>query len=74
MVCIFLESIYPVSSRGWGVRVERRFCDHCLMRTEHEVIKEPEMPTRKAKVKYRCKVCGRERWLTPLRPSSEISY
>ena len=56
------------------MRVERRYCDRCLIITEHEVVKEPEMPTRKAKAKYRCKVCGRERWLTPLRPSSEISY
>ena len=53
---------------------ERRFCERCIIRTDHDIIDEPIMITRKSKLKYKCRACGKEKWMMPLRPSSEISY
>ena len=42
--------------------------------SRRDVEMEREFLFRNSKLKYKCLTCGKEKWMMPLRPSSEISY
>jgi len=53
---------------------EYRWCEKCMMRTEHEIVVETRNYNPRGRGMYRCKRCGRVKSMRHLRPSSEIGY
>jgi len=53
---------------------EYRWCEKCMMRTEHEIVVETRNYNPRGRGMYRCKKCGRVKSMRHLRPSSEIGY
>lgn len=55
--------------------VERRFCDRCMARTDHDMLEDPDaIYTYKRRRQYRCKECGKTSFKRGLRPSAESMY
>jgi len=53
---------------------EYRYCEKCMMRTEHEVVVDGRDYNPRGRGLYKCKKCGRVKSMRHLRPSSEIGY
>jgi len=53
---------------------EYRWCEKCMMRTEHEIVVETRNYNPRGRGMYKCKRCGRVKSMRHLRPSSEIGY
>lgn len=53
---------------------EYRYCERCMMRTEHELVVDTRRYNPRGRGNYRCKKCGRVKSMRHLRPSSEIGY
>ena len=53
---------------------EFRYCERCMMRTEHEAIADTRDYNPRGRGLYKCKRCGRVRSMRHLCPSSEIGY
>ena len=54
---------------------ELRFCDRCMLKTQHEIIEDPEaIYTYKRRRLYKCKECGHKSYRRGLRPSAESVY
>lgn len=53
---------------------EYRWCEKCMMRTEHEPVGDAREYNPRGRGLYRCKRCGRVKSMRHLRPSSEIGY
>lgn len=54
---------------------ERRFCDRCMAKTQHEAVEDPEaIYTYKRRRLYKCKECGHASYRRGLRPSAESVY
>ena len=53
---------------------EYRWCEKCMMRTEHELVVDTRNYNPRGRGMYRCKRCGRVKSMRHLRPSSEIGY
>ncbi len=53
---------------------EYRYCEKCMMRTEHEAVVDGRDYNPRGRGVYRCKKCGRVKSMRHLRPSSEIGY
>jgi hypothetical protein len=51
-----------------------RWCEKCMMRTEHEAVVDTRDYNPRGRGMYRCKRCGRVKSMRHLRPSSEIGY
>ncbi len=54
--------------------VEYRWCEKCMMRTEHELVGDSRNYNPRGRGPYKCKRCGRVKSMRHLRPSSEIGY
>ncbi len=54
--------------------VENRYCERCMMRTEHELVVDTRTYNPRGRGNYRCMKCGRVKSMRHLRPSSEIGY
>jgi len=54
--------------------MESRYCNKCLIKTDHKIIKYGDVTIRKARAFYECSECKYKSWKRHLRPSSEISY
>ena len=54
--------------------VENRYCEKCMMRTEHELIVDTRGYNPRGRGNYKCIKCGRVKSMRHLRPSSEIGY
>ena len=55
--------------------IERRYCDRCMSKTDHEyIIKDEIIYTYKRKRVFKCKVCGKTSLKRGLRPSAESVY
>lgn len=58
-----------------GMSTELRFCDRCMVKTQHDMIEDPEaIYTYKRRRLYRCKECGHKSYRRGLRPSAESVY
>ena len=67
--------IYHEASRQkYPDLVENRYCERCMMRTEHELVEDTRGYNPRGRGNYRCKKCGRVKSMRHLRPSSEIGY
>ena len=54
---------------------ERRFCDRCMAKTQHEILEDPEaIYTYKRRRLYKCMECGHTSYRRGLRPSAESVY
>jgi hypothetical protein len=53
---------------------EYRYCEKCMMRTEHEQVEDTRNYNPRGRGLYKCKKCGRIKSMRHLRPSSEIGY
>jgi uncharacterized Zn finger protein len=53
---------------------EFRYCEKCMMRTEHEAVVDGRDYNPRGRGLYKCKTCGRVKSMRHLRPSSEIGY
>jgi len=54
---------------------ELRFCDRCMMKTQHRIIEDEEIIyTYKRRRQYQCKECGHRSLRRGLRPSAESVY
>ncbi|MDA4136918.1 MAG: hypothetical protein OK449_08005 [Thaumarchaeota archaeon] len=53
---------------------EYRYCEKCMMRTEHELKEDTRRYNPRGRGLYKCKKCGRVKSMRHLRPSSEIGY
>jgi len=51
-----------------------RYCEKCMMRTEHQAVQDSRGYNPRGRGLYKCKRCGRVKSLRHLRPSSEIGY
>ncbi len=51
-----------------------RYCEKCMMRTEHEAVSDSRNYNPRGRGLYKCKRCGRVKSMRHLRPSSEIGY
>ncbi len=51
-----------------------RYCERCMMRTEHEAVVDTRDYNPRGRGTYKCKKCGRVKSMRHLRPSSEIGY
>ncbi len=54
--------------------VENRYCERCMMRTEHELVVDTRRYNPRGRGNYKCMKCGRVKSMRHLRPSSEIGY
>ena len=54
--------------------VENRYCEKCMMRTEHELVVDTRRYNPRGRGNYKCLKCGRVKSMRHLRPSSEIGY
>ena len=53
---------------------EYRYCERCMMRTEHELVVDTRRYNPRGRGNYKCTKCGRVKSMRHLRPSSEIGY
>jgi hypothetical protein len=60
--------------KGIANMSDYRWCEKCMMRTEHEAVVDTRDYNPRGRGMYRCKRCGRVKSMRHLRPSSEIGY
>jgi hypothetical protein len=53
---------------------ENRYCERCMMRTEHELVVDTRRYNPRGRGNYKCLKCRRVKSMRHLRPSSEIGY
>lgn len=53
---------------------EERWCNYCVAKTKHTVVKKPKIVTRKRRWLFKCTKCNHEYWLQPYRTVAESLY
>ncbi|NOJ27111.1 MAG: hypothetical protein DA330_03775 [Nitrososphaera sp.] len=69
------KAYYNCIQTDLQMSTEKRFCDKCMQRTEHDVVEDPEaIYTYKRRRKYVCSQCKHSSFKRGLRPSAESVY
>jgi ribosomal protein L44E len=60
---------------GNGMESEKRWCEHCMSHTSHEILDSDKvMVGKKTKFLYKCVNCGKKKRMPAFRGMAESTY